>query len=441
MKQLRFTPMKTSFFLPALLFTFCSIYLHLNTNACSMYKITKDGKTMVGCNEDNWRTTSRIWFASKNESRIYGAAFTGSRVVRKDVLAPQSGMNEAGLVFSRLASYHPNGYVKQEGKKQIKDEVSYLSSILHNFSTVKEVKEYISQHDHSIFFDDVFIYVDQSGDYLVVEPYELLEGNDSTYVLSNFCPSITTNEKARQLERYKNGKDFLGLHSLDTTLSFCKAVSDTMHVCRKRNGDGTLLTSIWDTKNGLLNLYFYHNYDTSIQFVLSEELAKEDHMLDITSLFPENPEFKRLAEYKTPFNVAELRISLVLIAGFLLLLTFLFLWTYFKSRNAIKFNSIKVVFAILNLLLVYYLFVLATNIGIYYFDAPYHHHNSDLISLSSYLPFLLLLIILPLSAYNFLYIRLNTESTWIKSALFLNNTLYFILMGAFGYWGLYSIFH
>lgn len=406
-----------------------------------MYKITKDGKTMVGCNEDNWRTTSRIWFESKNASNLYGAVFTGSRQVRKNVFAPQSGMNEAGLVFSRLASYHPEKNETTEGKKQIRDEVEYLSGILHNSRNVKEVKEYISQYDHSIFIDDVFIYVDKNGDYLVVEPYELLEGNEAAYVLSNFCPSITSNQKARKLERFKNGEDYIELHGLDTSLSFSKAMSDTMHVCRKRNGDGTLLTSIWDTKNGILNLYFYHNYDTTVQFILSEELAKEDRILNVASLFPKNSEFIRLSEYKTPFNVPKLRVSLVFLAAFLSILILLLLWSYFKNRNAIKFNYIKIVFAVLNILLVYYLFVLATNIGIYYFDAPYQHHNSNWISLSSYIPFLLILILVPLSVYNLLYIRLNKATKWISGSLILNNLIYFILTAAFGYWGLYSIFN
>jgi hypothetical protein len=59
-----------------------------------MYKVTVGDKTMVGCNEDAWRTTSKIWFEKKKNSSEYGAAFTGSRVGTQQI-APQSGMNEA----------------------------------------------------------------------------------------------------------------------------------------------------------------------------------------------------------------------------------------------------------------------------------------------------------------------------------------------------------
>ena len=271
---------------------------------------------MVGCNEDAWRTTSRVWFETAKNEGEYGAAFTGSRKVGVNQFAPQSGMNTVGLTFSRLVSFFPKSNQKSD-KKKITNEVSYLSEILRTCGTVDDVKRYIEQYDHSLFIDDVFMYIDSSGSYLVVEPYDLIEGDNPHYVLSNFCPSITDNQKARKLERYRNGEDFLMNHKLDASLSFCTAVSDTMHVCRNRVGDGTLLTSIWDTKEGLVNLYFYHSYDSTVQFSLAEELAKGDHILNVASLFPINAEFEKLASFKTPFNTPVLRVGLVILGGVL----------------------------------------------------------------------------------------------------------------------------
>jgi hypothetical protein len=58
-----------------------------------MYKVTKYGKTVVGCNEDAWRTSPRIWFETAGSNTKYGAAFTGSRFDGSNGFAPQSGMN------------------------------------------------------------------------------------------------------------------------------------------------------------------------------------------------------------------------------------------------------------------------------------------------------------------------------------------------------------
>jgi len=433
--------MKFNMLLVRLLAVIFFILSEVNMQACSMYKLTVDGKTMVGCNEDAWRTTSKIWFENAANPNEYGAGFTGSRQVGDNKTAPQSGMNEMGLSFSRLAAYYPEQNNPFPNRIKINNEVDYISDILHQCASVEEVKTYIEQFDHSFFFDHVFIYIDSTGKYLIVEPYKLIEGNDPFYVLSNFCPSITEKENARSLERYRNGEDFLKAHELSSSLSFCTALSDTMHVCRARNGDGTLLTSIWDTKDKLVNLYFYHAFDSTIQFNLIEELAKGDHLVEIPKLFPKNDEFERLANYKTPFNTPALRFLLVILAGFLaffiLALGIAFIW----KKNTIITLKLFVTIAIINVLLIAYLFVLATNRYLYYFDAPYIAKNSTLISASSFTPFLLFLTFIPLTAFTLKRFKSVKTRSWIKLLLVANNLVFLILIVLFNYWGLYSVWN
>lgn len=423
-----------------ILFTFLLTILFANKiKACSMYKITVDGKTVVGCNHDSWFSTPKIWFENAKKPTEFGAGFTGARPVGGNRTAPQSGMNEKGLVFSRLVAYYPKQNNPFSNKHKIENEVDYLTGILHKCATVKDVKKYIEEYDHSMFIGDVFIYIDSLGNYLIVEPYKLTEGSDPNYVLSNFCPSITDNEQARKLVRYRNGEDFLKKHKPNSSLAYFSALSDTMHVCRNRNGDGTLLTSIWDTKEGVVNLYFYHSYDSTVQFNLSDELAKGDHILDVPALFPNNLEFERLKSYKTPYNTAFLRILLVVVAGLLCFIIFLLMLATIKAKNAeITFKNTFLLSA-LNLLLIGYLFVLATNEYIYYFDAPYKHYGSALITASSYIPFLLLIAIIPLSLFTIKRLKSINTKGWIKATLIFNNLIYLLLIMCFGYWGLYSI--
>ena len=392
---------------------------------------------MVGCNEDAWRTTSVIWFENAGKAGEYGAAFTGSRQVGNNRTAPQSGMNEAGLVFSRLAAYYPRQNNPFPNRLKITDEVDYLSDILHTCSTIEEVKSYIEQYDHSVFRDDVYIYIDRSGKYLVVEPYALIEGNDAHYVLSNFCPSITANEQARKLVRYRNGEDYLKAHPVDASLAFCSALSDTMHVCRNRNGDGTLLTSIWDSQELLVNLYFYHQYDTTVQFNLKEELSKGNHRISIPGLFPENPEFKRLATYKTPFNTPFIRAGMVPLAGILVLFAFIVGVWQFRHPTP----GILRLMPLINGILIAYLFVLATNPYIFYFDAPYQHHGSVWITASSYTPFVVLLAMFPLLYFGNRWLKSGKPKPWVRNLLISNYLIYILLILGFAYWGLYSIWN
>lgn len=406
--------------------------------ACSMYKITVEGQTLVGCNHDAWFSTPKIWFEVANAPNEYGAAFTGAREVDAKRTAPQSGMNEAGLSFSRLVAFHPQEENPFTNRLQIKDEVSYLSGILHQCATVREVKKYIEEYDHSFFMEDVFIYIDRSGNYLIVEPYSLTEGNDPNYVLANFCPSITDNQQKRKLERYRHGEDYLALHPAQATTNYCKTLSDTMHVCRSRNGDGTLLSSIWNTRDGAVQLYFYHRYDTAITFNLVDELAKGNHQLSIEALFPVNPEFERLKTYKTPFNTPQIKTGFVFIAFLLGLFSFLFLLQLLRRK--IKGISIRIILPllILNALLIPYLFVLATHASIFYMDAPYQHYSSLLISLSSYLPFVILLACLFLIPFTFRKVLRGKSKPGLKTLFILNNLVYLTLVMGFAYWGLYQ---
>jgi hypothetical protein len=55
-----------------------------------------------------------------------------------------------------------------------------------------------------------------------------------------------------------------------------------------------LLTSIWDLSNGIVHLYFYHDYKNHVQFNLSQELAKGDHSFEIATLFPQTSEYQKL---------------------------------------------------------------------------------------------------------------------------------------------------
>ncbi|HRE96958.1 MAG TPA: hypothetical protein PK637_09345 [Flavobacteriales bacterium] len=87
------------------------------------------------------------------------------------------------------------------------------------------------------------------------------------------------------------------------------------------------------------------------------------------------------------------------------------------------------------------MFVLVTNENIYYFDAPYKHYASALISLSSYIPFLLLAFTIPLILFTLKNYKYLKTRWWIKATLAINNLIYLILILSFGYWGLFNFWN
>jgi hypothetical protein len=74
-------------------------------------------------------------------------------------------------------------------------------------------------------------------------------------------------------------------------------------------------------------------------------------------------------------------------------------------------------------------------------DAPYQHYSSKLISLSSYLPFVLFLAIIPFTLFTISQLKKVKTKTWIKAILVSNNIAYLMLIVGFAYWGLYSVWN
>ena len=408
------------------------ILIPFSGKTCSMYKLSEDGKTIVGCNEDAWRTTPHIWF-EKGKGGKYGCCFTGSRRIVKNKFAAQSGMNEYGLTFSRLASYHPKKE-NESGKLAIENPDLFLMETMRTCKNINDVYEKFGQYDRTCYIDDILIYIEPSGSFLIVEPYQLIKGNDPTFVQANFCPSITSEKNRRKQERYRNGKDFLKT-GFNTTDSFCKNLSSEMHVCRDKVGDGTLLTSIWDTKSFKVTLFFYHDYSEKIVFNLKDEFSKGDHQLEVSSLFSENQEFEQLKSYVTPFNTNWIRMLLASI-GLLFICSALYFGITLFTNKSREQKSLHIFLFFAFLIFFGYMFVLTTNIEIYYFPSPYTHYSSSLITLSSYTPYI---IILFLMSVVFLHLRKAYFKNWSgfsKGLLIINSMMLASLTLIFIYWGI-----
>ena len=422
--------------------TILVLFLSDSAQSCSMYKISMNGKTMLGSNYDAYYLTTRIWFENGTKTGDYGAVFTGGRIDRENKIAPQSGMNEFGLAFTQ-AAVHSKELTGITNRKTISNITTYFKDILHKCRTVEEVKDYINQYDHSN-FSAVFLYTDKSGKYLIVEPDTIIEGNDPKYVLSNFCPSQTPDLSIIKMKKYTNGIAFLK-NKIDTTIGFCTALSDTMHVCRKKIGDGTLLTSIWDVNAGITYLYFYHDYKHLVQFNLKDELAKGNHALEIPTLFPPNAEYEKLIDFKIPQNSSAIQLFFIFCGGLFLFSSIFFIISFFRNRKAQKgiknhFNKIKVLLSLMSTILLYYIFVLATNELIFYYPAPYKDATFSLLNIAAYIPFLILLLTVLLLRINLKIFKENAWSNFSKWIFAINNLTYLTLIILFAYWGLFNIF-
>ena len=241
----------------------CSFGFTQSSYACSMFKITLHGKTMVGNNEDYWNPNTRIWF-EKGKAGEYGVAYVGF-----DNFWPQGGMNEAGLIFDGFGM--PYLTIKDTAEKK-ELNWNFLKEIMQIFSSVDEVKEYFANHKLSGLETSMFLFVDKTGKYLVVEGDSLITGNNQYYLLSNFYPSQIKDYNDIDLPHFQKGKKFLE-NNRDTSICFCASVMDSLHQERDW-GAGTIYTTLYDCQEGTINLYFFHNYNQVVKFNLKQEIEK-----------------------------------------------------------------------------------------------------------------------------------------------------------------------
>ncbi|MEO1714811.1 MAG: hypothetical protein AAFU60_15885, partial [Bacteroidota bacterium] len=168
--------------------------------ACTMYKVTQDGKTIVGNNEDWLSPNTQIWFRNKGES-TYAVMYIGFMDMA------QGAINEAGLVLDGFAtSWLP----VKNGKGKTKIDLDHvIETVMHTMSTVEEVKAYYEQFDLSAMASNQLVYIDRSGTYLIIEGDEMIIGEESEKTFSNFYYSQTKSIQDIQLPYYQKGLQYL----------------------------------------------------------------------------------------------------------------------------------------------------------------------------------------------------------------------------------------
>lgn len=411
------------------------------THACTFFKITKDGRTIVGNNEDAWSINSRVRFVNGGPGEygaIYFSHFNGSPMrIRID----QGGMNSEGLVFDGLAV--PAKNLVPGGDLPLIHFSDLMPIVMRTCATVHEAEALIRKYDTSLLNHAFVILVDRNGDYLIAEGDTLYTGNDAIQAFGNFRMSACSNLDSVPIQRYQKGRALLA-EGAETSLSFGTAVLDRMAARRsgsdERSGiSGTLYSNLYDPQNGIVNLYFYHDYATVRSFNVKEELAKGDHEVEMASLFPENADFKKLEAYTTPFHARWLFYALVALLGLagitaLYCCVALLRRSIARSKGSSKKGSLDLVVLLLScIVLIVTIPFLLLNEGVYYFGLG--DATDPISSFLKYLPVLLCALLLGLLYITYTAWRgeQRFSDRWFLS---LWSVLTVSMVGLFVYWGM-----
>ncbi len=243
-------------------------------SACSMYKITKNGKTIVGNNEDWISPNSLFWF-EKGEGEQFDVLYMG----QLDRFA-QGAMNSAGLVFDGFAM----DYLEV---KNVKGKISIpfgeaVQQVMRTMSDVNEVRDYLSTINLSLLETGQIVFVDRSGTYLIVEGDEMIIGSEPEQCFSNFYYSQIESTDEVELENFKNGMEFLKETRGAPSLDYVGSVMESL----KSTGDMTQYTTVYDLQELTVRVYLFHDFGNYQEFSLAEKIKEGNHSATIADLFP-----------------------------------------------------------------------------------------------------------------------------------------------------------
>lgn len=404
--------------------------------ACSMCKITLDGKTIVGNNEDMWSHEAKIWFENGDQNS-YGSVYLGH--VNN---SPQGGMNEAGLVFDALTLLpNPRPYNKTN-KKPVKYTNDILVKVMQKCATINEVELYLQDYNLSCISSGMIWFIDKAGDYLIVESDTMIWGNDPSYVLTNYRVSENKSVADIKIPRHHKGLDRIK-NVKDNSFEFCASVMDTMKACRGELGDGTLYSNIFDTQTGDIYLYFYHDFSTFVKYNLKEELKKGNQVIKIPELFPENEEYEKYLSYKTPFN-SHFVYWILSVSGILLLLIsiyfcFSLIWNLIKTKKYFfKFsnNYFFLFILIVNFLALILIPILLIRQPIFYFGFEGSLANFPFTQQIIYFPILIALLTVVLLFIRFKFLKTDNWNLFLRMILSLNFIILVVNLIFYNYWNI-----
>jgi hypothetical protein len=244
-----------------------------NPQNCTVFYAANEQLALGGNNEDAFNPETNIWFIPPEQGR-YGVAYVGY-----EDFYPQGGVNDHGLFYDGLSVR--NVSVPQEPGKPIYPG-NLLMKAMTECATVECTLKIFDQYSRAGNWNGQLLVGDATGDSAIIEPLAIIRKTGTYQVATNFFQSEVKPQQ-RTDSRYRTAVEMFdkaGTLSVD----LFRGVLDATH-----QGANTLYSTIYDLKQGLIYLYYFHDFDHAVILNLKDELAKGLHHYDISALFPPSP--------------------------------------------------------------------------------------------------------------------------------------------------------
>ncbi|MGD2249347.1 MAG: carcinine hydrolase/isopenicillin-N N-acyltransferase family protein [Candidatus Methanofastidiosia archaeon] len=252
--------------------------------SCTIFTVQYGDTVLFGNNEDYTNPNTYYW-VSPSTMQFYGGVYVGY-----DNFDPQGGINEKGLSFDYNAL--PKGVLNfKSGLPPLHGNPGVI--ILRECTTVKEAIELAKSYNWGTSLRYQMHVADATGDAVVISAgpdgelaFERKEKGDRYLVSTNFnLAHHQKNERKGLCRRYDTAVEMLEKieDEHDVTVEYVTSILDAVHAEGAKSN--TLYSNIFDLRNGVIYLYYWHQFHEGVTLNVADEIAKNADPTRIKDLF------------------------------------------------------------------------------------------------------------------------------------------------------------
>jgi hypothetical protein len=256
-------------------------------SGCTVFTVSKGDRVFFGGNDDFINPDSYYW-VDPGGPPGYGAIWVGT----PDNV--QQGVNEKGL------AYDANGLPRVDVNPHLEREPvsggysSYPIQILRECATVEEVITWVNSHQWHSYMHDQLHFADATGDAVIIsagadgEVVFTRKPQDDGYLVSTNFNVANPSNGNYPCWRYETAQDLLSklvIQEDELTTQDAANVLNAVHV--EVGASWTIESMVADLPNGIVYLYYFHQFDQPVVLNVVEEIASERAGGPLSDLFPE----------------------------------------------------------------------------------------------------------------------------------------------------------
>lgn len=231
-----------------------------------------NGMTLGGNNEDWEDPATRFWIYPPSQGKHgwikfgFGSGF------------PQGGMNDQGLFWDATAGPFKEMPYSESNKVLYRGPL--MQKVIEECSSIQDALEVFDAYYCEDQYKAQYLLGDYTGHSMIVEGDSILHKSTYYQVLTNFCQS-DPDLGGYPCWRYEKAIELLGQCEL-LTLHFAGEVLAHTH---QEGRYPTQYSNIYDLKNQLVYLFYFHNYEEYLFIDLHKAMKQGASSRDIPPLF------------------------------------------------------------------------------------------------------------------------------------------------------------